>query len=84
MQDIELHHWPVGKLIPHGRNPSKNDHVIEQMAGAIQEFGFRIPIIDKSTGEVVDGHLRLKAVLIVAVEAGFVPSGSRQSLRHRG
>ena len=68
MQDIELHHWPVGKLIPYGRNPRKNDHVIEQMAGAIQEFGFRIPIIAKSTGEVVDGHLRLKAALYLGLE----------------
>ena len=68
MQDIELQHWPVGKLIPYGRNPRKNDHVIEQMAGAIQEFGFRIPIIAKSTGEVVDGHLRLKAALHLELE----------------
>jgi DNA modification methylase len=68
MQDIELHHWPVGKLIPYGRNPRKNDHVIEQMAGAIQEFGFRIPIIAKSTGEVVDGHLRLKAAQHLGLE----------------
>ncbi len=68
MQDIELHHWPVGKLIPYGRNPRKNDHVIEQMAGAIQEFGFRIPIIAKSTGDVVDGHLRLKAALHLGLE----------------
>jgi len=68
MQDIELHHWPVGKLIPYGRNPRKNDHAIEQMAGAIQEFGFRIPIIAKSSGEVVDGHLRLKAALHLGLE----------------
>ena len=68
MQDIELHHWPVSKLIPYGRNPRKNDHVIEQMAGAIREFGFRIPIIAKSTGEVVDGHLRLKAALHLGLE----------------
>ena len=68
MQDIELHHWPVGKLIPYGRNPRKNDHVIEQMAGAIQEFGFRIPIIAKSSGDVVDGHLRLKAALHLGLE----------------
>jgi ParB-like chromosome segregation protein Spo0J len=31
------------------------------MAAAIVEFGFRIPIVARSTGEVVDGHLRLKA-----------------------
>lgn len=31
------------------------------MASAIKEFGFRIPIVAKSDGSVVDGHLRLKA-----------------------
>lgn len=31
------------------------------MAAAIVEFGFRIPVVARSTGEVVDGHLRLKA-----------------------
>ena len=31
------------------------------MAAAIKEFGFRVPIIAKSDGLVVDGHLRLKA-----------------------
>ncbi|AKJ30663.1 DNA methylase N-4 [Caldimonas brevitalea] len=33
------------------------------MAAVIAEFGFRIPICAKSTGEVVDGHLRLKAAI---------------------
>ncbi len=31
------------------------------MAGSILEFGFRIPVVVKSDGTVVDGHLRLKA-----------------------
>lgn len=31
------------------------------MCAAIQEFGFRIPIVARSDGTVVDGHLRLKA-----------------------
>lgn len=68
MQDLELHHWPIGRLTPYGRNPRRNDHAVEQMAGAIQEFGFRIPIIAKSTGEVVDGHLRLKAAVHLGLE----------------
>jgi ParB-like chromosome segregation protein Spo0J len=29
--------------------------------GAIKEFGFRIPVVARSDGLVVDGHLRLKA-----------------------
>jgi len=31
------------------------------VASAIREFGFRVPIVAKSDGTVVDGHLRLKA-----------------------
>ncbi len=53
--------WPVARLIPYARNPRKNDTAVEQMCGAIKEFGFRIPIVAKSDGTVVDGHLRLKA-----------------------
>src|SRR5262245_61049833 len=31
------------------------------MVGSIREFGFKIPILAKSDGVVIDGHLRLKA-----------------------
>ena len=31
------------------------------MCGSIREFGFKIPVRARSNGEVVDGHLRLKA-----------------------
>ena len=31
------------------------------MCGSIREFGLKIPVLARSDGEVVDGHLRLKA-----------------------
>ena len=31
------------------------------MCAAIREFGFRIPVVARSDGTVIDGHLRLKA-----------------------
>jgi ParB-like chromosome segregation protein Spo0J len=31
------------------------------MAESIREFGFKIPVLARSSGDVVDGHLRLKA-----------------------
>src|SRR5260370_19338167 len=31
------------------------------MCGSIREYGFKIPVLARSDGEVVDGHLRLKA-----------------------
>jgi ParB-like chromosome segregation protein Spo0J len=31
------------------------------MCSSIREFGFKIPVLARSDGEVVDGHLRIKA-----------------------
>jgi DNA modification methylase len=58
-QRIEL--WPIDKLIFYARNPRKNDSAVDRMCGSIREFGFKIPVLARSDGEVVDGHLRLKA-----------------------
>ena len=59
VDNIEL--WPTPKLIPYARNPRKNDAAVDRMVASIREFGFKIPVLARSSGEVVDGHLRLKA-----------------------
>lgn len=53
--------WPIDRCVDYVRNPRKNDHAVDKVAAAIREFGFRVPIVAKSDGTVVDGHLRLKA-----------------------
>jgi len=53
--------WPLEKLIPYEKNPRKNDSAVERMCSSIREFGFKIPCLVRGNGEVVDGHLRLKA-----------------------
>ncbi len=68
MPTLEIHYRPIESLIAYARNPRKNDHAVEQMAGVIREFGFRIPIIAMSTGDVIDGHLRLKAAQHLGLE----------------
>ena len=55
-------------LRPYARNPRRNDHAVEQMMASIREFGFKIPLLVRSDGEVVDGHLRLKAALALQLE----------------
>jgi len=57
----QLEEWPIDRLIDYARNPRKNDHAVDAVAAAIREFGFKVPIVAKSDGTVVDGHLRLKA-----------------------
>lgn len=68
MTELKIEHWPIGRLIPYARNPRKNDHAVAQMAAVIAEFGFRIPIVARSSGEVVDGHLRLKGALHLGLD----------------
>jgi hypothetical protein len=53
--------WPIDKLVAYARNPRKNDAAVDRMCASIQEFSFKIPCLVRSDGEVIDGHLRLKA-----------------------
>lgn len=56
----ELLEWPLDRFIEYDRNPRKNDHAVDQTAAAIKEYGFRVPVLAKSDGLIVDGHLRLR------------------------
>jgi 3'-phosphoadenosine 5'-phosphosulfate sulfotransferase (PAPS reductase)/FAD synthetase len=58
---LKLEHWPITKLKPYERNPRKNDAAIDRMVASIKEFGFSVPILIKSDGEIIAGHLRTKA-----------------------
>src|SRR5438477_628987 len=53
--------WSIDRLVFYARNPRKNDSAVDPMCSSIREFGFKIPVLARSDGEVVDGHLRLKA-----------------------
>src|SRR6516162_5492380 len=56
-----IEYWSIDRLIAYHRNPRKNDGAVDRMCGSIREFGFKIPCLVRSDGEIVDGHLRLKA-----------------------
>src|ERR1022692_738520 len=56
-----IQNWPIDKLVVYARNPRKNDAAVDRMCGSIREFGFKIPCLVRSEGELIDGHLRLKA-----------------------
>ncbi|MBV0900102.1 MAG: DNA modification methylase [Wolbachia endosymbiont of Fragariocoptes setiger] len=67
--NLELRYYPTQNLVEYERNPRKNDVVVNRMCAAIREFGFRIPIVAKSDGTVIDGHLRLKAARKLGMES---------------
>jgi hypothetical protein len=57
----QIENWPIDRLVEYPRNPRKNDSAVDRMCGSIREFGFKIPCLVRNDGEIVDGHLRLKA-----------------------
>jgi ParB-like chromosome segregation protein Spo0J len=59
--DYKIEIWPIEKLVFYARNPRRNDAAVDRMCASIREFGFKIPVLARSDGEVVDGHMRLKA-----------------------
>jgi DNA modification methylase len=56
-----IEQWLLSRFVPYARNPRKNDHAVDRMAASIREFGFKVPVLARSSGDVIDGHLRLKA-----------------------
>ncbi len=71
VQIPQVQSWSIDRLIFYARNPRKNDAAVDHMCASIREFGFKCPVLARSDGEVVDGHLRLKA----ARKLGSWPGG---------
>src|ERR1022692_2469809 len=70
-QPMEIQFWPIDKFVFYARNPRKNDIAVDRMCASLREFGFKVPVLARSDGTVVDGHLRLKA----ARKLGSWPGG---------
>ena len=58
---MQIETWKIERLLPYAGNPRKNDRAVPKMAEAIKAYGFRVPVLARSTGDVIDGHLRIKA-----------------------
>jgi hypothetical protein len=68
---MEIQIWHIDRLVFYSRNPRKNDSAVDRMCASIREFGFKIPVLARSDGTIVDGHLRIKA----ARKLGSWPGG---------
>jgi DNA modification methylase len=53
--------WAVERVSPYAPTLRKNAHAVNWMIASINEYGFRIPLLVSADGEIIDGHLRLKA-----------------------
>lgn len=58
---MQIYDKPLGWLTPYENNPRNNDESVEPVANSISEFGFKVPIVATSDGEIINGHTRWKA-----------------------
>jgi hypothetical protein len=66
-QNHQIEIWPIDRLIFYARNACNNDAAVDRMCSSIREFGFKIPLLARSDGTVVDGHLLQKSASKVGV-----------------
>lgn len=64
---MRIEFWPIDKLVESARILRKNEKSVDRMARAIKEFGFRLPVLARASGEIVDGHLRVKAARALGI-----------------
>ncbi|MDR0477677.1 MAG: DNA modification methylase [Desulfobulbaceae bacterium] len=64
---MKIESWATHRLVPYAFNLRKNDGAVDRMAAALREFGFRVPLLVRSSGEIIDGHLRLKAAIVLGM-----------------
>jgi DNA modification methylase len=67
MQTISVEYRSTTSLVSYVRKLRKHDHAVPKMAALLTEFGFKIPVLIRSTGEIVDGHLRVKAASTIGL-----------------
>ena len=55
-------------LHPYANNPRINDDAVRPVAKSIKEFGFKVPIVAKPDGEIINGHTRYKAAQFLGMQ----------------
>ncbi len=72
MTNLAIEYRNIDQLTECGRHARRaGREVLGKMAAAIEEYGFRVPLLVTGQGEVVDGHLRLAAAR--RLKLGTVP-----------
>src|SRR5262245_4426511 len=66
---LRLEHWSVKRLVPSPRNArTHSDAQVAEIAGSIRAFGFANPILASPEGDIIAGHGRLAAALLLGLE----------------
>ncbi|MFW5497784.1 MULTISPECIES: site-specific DNA-methyltransferase [unclassified Maridesulfovibrio] len=68
MTKLALEYWPLARFRSYDRNLKKHKSSVDKMIQSIEEFGFRIPVLAGTNGEIIDGELRFLAALQLEID----------------
>lgn len=66
---LEIAWKPIGEIHPYEKNPRFNDEAVEKVANSIKRFGWKVPLVVSADGEIIAGHTRYKAAVIMGMES---------------
>lgn len=70
----------LDSLRPWVKNPRRNDHAAREVAQSIRRFGFGAPLVARRENlEIIAGHTRVKAALLLAREWAEASAEERES-----
>ena len=59
---LKIEWWPIDRLEEYSKALRIHSAAaVDRMCGSFRQFELKIPLLVRSSGEVIDGHLRLKA-----------------------
>jgi len=62
---MQIHQIKTSEIKAYSGNPRKNDIAVEAVAASIKQFGFKVPLVITADYEIVCGHTRLKAAIVL-------------------
>ena len=65
--------YPLDDLVPYARNSRKHsEQQVQQIAAAIQEFGWTMPVLCEPDGGIIAGHGRVMAAEVIYRGGGLI------------
>lgn len=65
---MKIETWSAERLSPYARELKKHEKALPKMVAALQQWGFRIPILVSSAGEIIDGKIRYLAAVQLGMQ----------------
>lgn len=65
---MKIETWSTERLSPYARELKKHEKALPKMVAALQQWGFRIPILVSAAGEIIDGKLRYLAAVQLGMQ----------------